>query len=511
MPGHTIHNQVFQIAVNAEDQANHVHDTVKNTFYGRVIPALDAVFSRLSPDDKVYRFNRLEIDLGFLPMDRLDSEMPELLAVRIEELLTEKIQLSSFRPPDDQSMEVIPVSTSLFEAFLFYLENGFLPWWLSVTDDETPEEVFRGLPEALEPALVAKLKKILLSRKARTRMVQQFPEHFVDDLFQIASMNFASDGESEKEEKPALLPVLLSGLIDTLSKLGISNEIRETFRVNLIRELAGKGMAFARLPLDFDPSKTDQPLEDFIATSVEILIRTLADKGFDNQSIRELLNRIRALLTEKSATGHWFCLMDFNTKQIKITLAKYRKERIIKEEMGLQDEDMPDEETKSGIYIRNAGLVLLWPFLKNYFTSLELLAGDRFKSREEQQKAVLLLQHAVNGKEKFAEHHLSLNKILCGLPVDEPVDTEIKILQKEKRETEALIRSTIEQWKAIGKVSVEGFRESFLKREGRLNKVEYGWSLKVERKAHDLLLDKIPWMISMVRLKWMKKIVFVDW
>jgi hypothetical protein len=35
--------------------------------------------------------------------------------------------------------------------------------------------------------------------------------------------------------------------------------------------------------------------------------------------------------------------------------------------------------------------------------------------------------------------------------------------------------------------------------------------LTVERKAQDILLEKLNWNISVIQLKWMTCLLFVDW
>ncbi|WP_373398980.1 contractile injection system tape measure protein [Algoriphagus halophilus] len=60
-------------------------------------------------------------------------------------------------------------------------------------------------------------------------------------------------------------------------------------------------------------------------------------------------------------------------------------------------------------------------------------------------------------------------------------------------------------------VSHDAVRETFLQREGSL---EHGFSslvLVVEKKSVDVLLDSIPWGISMVKLPWMKKGIEINW
>lgn len=37
------------------------------------------------------------------------------------------------------------------------------------------------------------------------------------------------------------------------------------------------------------------------------------------------------------------------------------------------------------------------------------------------------------------------------------------------------------------------------------------WTLSVERKAYDVLLDSIPWSYSMLRTPWMHSLLMVNW
>ncbi|WP_373396428.1 contractile injection system tape measure protein [Algoriphagus halophilus] len=59
--------------------------------------------------------------------------------------------------------------------------------------------------------------------------------------------------------------------------------------------------------------------------------------------------------------------------------------------------------------------------------------------------------------------------------------------------------------------SVDGLRETFLQRDGKISRVENGWKLKVERKTVDIQMNKLPWGIGMIKLPWMNEMMFVDW
>ncbi|SMO48723.1 contractile injection system tape measure protein [Gracilimonas mengyeensis] len=189
------------------------------------------------------------------------------------------------------------------------------------------------------------------------------------------------------------------------------------------------------------------------------------------------------------------------------------------EEQDLAQEKQHEEATEQGfehdldepIYIENAGMVLLGAFLPMYFSRLEFLEGNKFRSPEALYRAVHLLQYMVSGEKEPNEYDLTLNKILCGMDIIEPVPRKVEFKKSELELSDSLLESMIEQWKMIGDTSVVGFRESFLKREGKLVDQEESWQLTVEVKGYDMLLDQLPWSISMVMHKWMQKRIQVEW
>lgn len=76
--------------------------------------------------------------------------------------------------------------------------------------------------------------------------------------------------------------------------------------------------------------------------------------------------------------------------------------------------------------------------------------------------------------------------------VERPLDHVIEIEAAEQSESEALLRAAIAHWNALGKCSPDGLRQGFFQRDGKLEKRESGWHLVVERKAQDILLDRLP-------------------
>ncbi|MFK7907511.1 MAG: contractile injection system tape measure protein [Chitinophagales bacterium] len=177
-----------------------------------------------------------------------------------------------------------------------------------------------------------------------------------------------------------------------------------------------------------------------------------------------------------------------------------------------------DEKAKSNkslleqtVYVQNAGLVLIYPFLSRYFNYLGMLEENKFKDEETAHRGVLLLQFLATGFSESPEHELVLNKLLCGLPLNTPVPLKIEMTEKETQISEQMLQGVIQNWKRLNNMTAGNFRGSFLLREGKLEEKEKFWQLKVEKKAWDLLLKTLPWGFSIVRIPWMEKMINVEW
>lgn len=168
-------------------------------------------------------------------------------------------------------------------------------------------------------------------------------------------------------------------------------------------------------------------------------------------------------------------------------------------------------EQAKRIYIKNAGMVILRPFLNAYFKYLGLVNENGFIDGQRRAKAVYLLEYSVSGRAIIAEEDLSLNKILCGLDVGAEITTDFSLTDEEVSETYKLLSVVIQQWNVLQGTSAEGLRSTFLMRAGVLQLTERGYELHVERHTMDVLLDRIPWSISIVQLPWMPQPLYITW
>lgn len=170
------------------------------------------------------------------------------------------------------------------------------------------------------------------------------------------------------------------------------------------------------------------------------------------------------------------------------------------------------KKLEDGIPVKNAGLVLIWPFMKTLFNIADFLTpkGD-FKNAALRERAVLMLQYVAVKSTKIEEPYLALNKIMVGMPLDDSLPSEITLTDKEKDIADALLLNVIKQWPSFQNSSVDNLRGSFLIRDGILAFRGNQWVLRVEAKAYDLLLNKLPWGYSMIRLSWLPYMIKVEW
>ena len=163
------------------------------------------------------------------------------------------------------------------------------------------------------------------------------------------------------------------------------------------------------------------------------------------------------------------------------------------------------------IFISNAGLIILAPFLHVLFQKCGLMEASGFKDEISKYKAIQLLAYAATGKTSREETELVINKILCGLDLTAPLNKVEELTVTEKETVDSLLHAVTQQWSSLKETSIDSLRQSFLQRDGRLIEEEGQFFLKIEHKSFDMLLNQIPWNISKIKLSWMKKILEVEW
>ncbi|MCL1887148.1 MAG: contractile injection system tape measure protein [Betaproteobacteria bacterium] len=160
------------------------------------------------------------------------------------------------------------------------------------------------------------------------------------------------------------------------------------------------------------------------------------------------------------------------------------------------------------IEIENAGLVLLAPFLPHCFRNLGFLDGMRFANEETHAKAMRLLQFMAD-QEHDAKGDWSLNALLCGWPIGQPVPPFPALSAVEKAQANQVVEAMRAHWVALGDYSSDDLRRLFLRRRGLLD-VGMPSILRVQPQPLDKLLRELPWIFAVTRTPW-SEAIDVQW
>ncbi|WP_337965497.1 contractile injection system tape measure protein [uncultured Flavobacterium sp.] len=186
-------------------------------------------------------------------------------------------------------------------------------------------------------------------------------------------------------------------------------------------------------------------------------------------------------------------------------------EKVIdKKELSLDKKENILEADISGLYVENAGLMLIHPFLKSLFVNCKLL--DKDNTINDPEVATHLLHYVATGQEQDYENAMTFEKFLCNIPIDEPIERNIILSEEMKKEASEMLQAVLDNWDIMKKSSAELLQNEFLQRPGKLSVIgDENPTIIIERKTQDVLLDKLSWNLSIIKLAWKKRIIYVNW
>lgn len=462
-----IQKQILQVDINLPGvSAFEIQSQVTTWCHEFLVPAINRKLENYSLINDVIRLDQVIIDMGEYS-DLLTASFAEKIAVEIEIAIKNK----SGEPANISNRFIVPKEKTTIEAFIFFLQHGYLPWWSNIRSVSELNE--NNLVELSENEMIV-LKELLSDHDVRKRLVTSSSSGIIAKILAFVT---------KKEIKEI---VMWFEKIRTLSSMIENNDLRFQF-------LTWSKQAYVHSLLFY---------ANYLAL-IQTLVRQLMEHyNIHVDKIRSTIKQHDILDHKESANIFAMIRKDgsvqelFSENEFELTRTKPYKQ---KEEKNLH---------KEGIYINNAGLVLVAPFLPRFFENLGIVEEGRFNSKD---LALALLQWLVKGKNGYEESELVLPKILCGMEPEEAVIIIPSLPESFKKESDNLLQSVIDHWNILKNTSVNGLRESFLQRDGKLSTYIDQWRLQVEQKPYDMLLEQLPWNISMTRLSWMKYLLKTEW
>lgn len=497
----TINKVSFDFKVEEESFARSLYGNWDSFCRNAFEYVVDSILSRYDRADEIIRLESLEIDLGTMAEEEFYDLFPKRLASRLQDIFSAFIQ-----DPEAYSnqIQIIPAGKSKLEVLAFYLQYGYFHW-----ETEGEKNDFRFLMQELlqsEPdALRLLIQSLGGNETIRDRLVTQLPDTVLEQIVILLEPVDGSFINNYTQVLTSLYP-----------HTGRSEIGEQDFR-DVIQNLI-----FAYL---LYPNRGYFNRKQFVWQTIQGLSKRY---NIHLLSLIDLLtSQVKVLSEGQSLIPELFLILNEIRKEVKLD-----KEPATANQAGKKEKSKPAvrshlspsilRESNKSIEkndpaavcrIENAGLVLFSPYFSRLFHTLEYLSADHrtFRTKEAQIRAIFVLQALVSDKRSFPETDLSLNKILTGYPLSGTLPRTLELTSKEKETTRLLLEAVMQNWEKMRNTSLEGFRQTFVMRDGKLIENDRSWELHVEEKGVDILLSTLPWGFRLIKTPYIPKLLEVFW
>ena len=551
---HLIKKQELLLAVAPGLEPFAMQHAASRYYHDILLPALERVFDELSVEEEVIHIDRLLIDIGAIALKNLQNGAPgpALYATIKKEL---QKTLNGERP--ETGVLRTALRANALAQWWYYMEKGRLPWNADGITGEWHRQILEIL--ATDFASITRLRQALAKGGPfLQRITLQHPAEFLGSLTGILtgarqpalgrqvedfcflldwleieyrrSVNILPDQGERRRDKNASLTEGLHRWARShtvLLSLTPGERIAAVWgRLILEAALRPETLQAGATALLSQWLTTDMDLRQWIhdhAPGIRALTAPIPEEpaktGIPPSPANPLPDKESPILKDKRSES-----TDEDAKDL--------AEKFRQEEGADKAEIRPDEITESpdaedpeeahpasdsndldeeGLYGRYAGLVLLHPFLSTFFSRLHLWDGGGFISLAARQQAVLLLHYLATGEKEAPEYELVFPKLLCGFRLEAPLPKKRDLPEAAFEEADELLQNVLLRWEKLKNSSVGGLREGFLQRTGKLFNRNGRLVLLLESSAIDVLLDYLPWNLSIVKLPWLKDLLYVEW
>lgn len=494
------------------------------------LPAvLEKLFDRFADVDTIIRIDQLRIDAGRLSVMNLEEELTQQIVWQVERAFGQLSGQTNTNPTASSDVDTQPTIGRVerfsrderrAEQIRYFLLHGRLPAWADARDFgqlkdwlTTPQAASfrRELADLVRknPALVARLIHHSTDQTLMLLVFETSDYTLIEmiHLLIIVSQTLTQQPVSVLRERywqVALHPVAsgkasLSDSFIDFCRVASGTESLTLFMGRLLTEMEQRNGA--------NPTAATTGL---VKSLTHLLAETLAWSTTDKSlPIRVVMSNQP---TPKTQPDRDDSLASTENPRVNVTSANFppsvSRASSRPTTRPMSRSNRADEED---LFVSLAGIILLHPFLLSLFTEMGLLVNRQWTYEMAPDKAVQTLAYLATGQDYCPEYDMPLLKLVCGLPFDHVVSPNLALTETDRNLTTELLEAVIDHWNALGTVSPDGLREAFLQREGTLKQTDTGWRLTVERKTLDILLSKLPWGCSPIKLPFMTDLLFVDW
>ncbi|OUC15952.1 MAG: hypothetical protein B0A82_04155 [Alkalinema sp. CACIAM 70d] len=517
---HRIRRLRWEVSTHSVSDAFAVRQQLAEDWQNILLPVLEQVFDRAYGPDALVHIPKLHLRLQVPPSESLGEwlvrEFPDCLRQALQEQLADPSQHPEFSlsvgidsaPPQRQLSNP---DLNQWESLLQYLRTGILPWYAAQPNAEIVAQELGQLCATRSSQIIAYLQTYAESPAFYFRWLQLLPDSDVPHLIQALL-----------EGVPETCRTVVIPLVSAILAIASSSLDRPT-RLHYLAASLSIGLQvpssialpnFLQMVGGTLPTISQSKFRDWITTLPVPLSSALT---FDRTSPfvtgdSQVTDR-SDLATSESTTPH----LSQESPALPLSPLQPPQEtadRNITLPPPISPTPIPAHNPTSPAFpwlVTQAGLVIIHPFLPQLFSHLAIAQGNEILS-EHLPRAAALLYFLATGRDRIYEYDLMLIKILLGLRPETPLLVAEGLLQvSDRSEAITLLQSVIEHWSALKNTSVEGLQTSFLQRSALLRERDQGWYLQPEKAAFDLLLNQLPWSISIIKLPWMAQPLYTEW
>jgi hypothetical protein len=489
---HIVNRLTFELECPGEEQAFEIRQMFSQAGNEKIAGIIDKVCSKYAAENEWVRIDKLEINLGEFDLVSFEQEFSNVFVRKFESIIAERL---TGIPKETHADSKAGSDLELLEYFLL---KGHLPWWGDdnyLDPDEICSSVFKNRQAEILNFFRGNFNNHYIWERASFQLKSEFLTVLIQSFYELLNAH----------------DILVLMLKKVSNELNLIEEYKRANFTDILQKVMEKAINVVvfNAPLIFAAGNEIQKIRTILA---ELAILNIVEFNNDSVLQENIVNIFKSVYENIFISG-----LEREHGTAAVSSKVNEEADSITGKTGIIDSRLNEEvfisgdDEKEKLIVRNAGVILAAPFLKTYFTKLGLLDKNLWISLDAQFRGIFLLKYLSSGTAKSFEYQLILEKLLCGIALEVPVPSEIILNDSEKEESELLLKSIIENWKVLKNTSINGLRETFLKRGGIIKKKESSWLLQIERKTVDVLLESIPWGFSTIGLPWNEYLIITEW
>lgn len=477
---HIIQKVFVEITVNNKEKAYSIKDDISSFLSIDVFPEIEKYINALEQTlaDHTLQISRLELNLD-VKNSALNTELKDKIAQLFKEELSEitkPVEISDQETESDPKAYLIDNQKKMIQTFIYFLEKGSMPWWNSdkkgISFLEPKVFDIMILTNNFQKSIIPVLSK----PNVQERIINQLSNEQIAQLCLTVLKN--------KDLKINLE-------VDVIRYLSKSNHADRQIVWSLVLNVLSEYL-----------KTSNSNLREYLLQQIPKIEQTSFSQTKNNHQNWKTLVEVFPFIKENEILENIK-----SNSEIKPENEKSSVETIHQEDFVANNEDLIQND---GQYVQNAGLILIHPFIKTFFEHCDLL-DPKTQQLIDPELCAHLLHYIATGRTNAPEYDMVFEKFLCNIPMNQTINRHIKLSRKHKTQAKNVIESVQHNWNPMKKSSAALLQNEFFQRSGKLVITDHDYTLTIERKAQDILLDMLGWGLGLVKLPWKEKFIFVNW